>query len=153
MFYLLLIMNIVKYLFLIILLTFTSCSSNDEDSPVPKVKENTVFRFIKKNNETSKNVYEVAEFCLRVYYPNEDYTRFMNKYSYQNEFLDTLDFVVPLLYAGCIYEYRIYLSNHSWNAEKIHKNYLFKEIKLVSACDSIKLVFPEDTIYSIKIAE
>ena len=147
-------MIIIKYLSVLLILVFASCSSsNDENSPVPAVKENSVFRFIKKHNATNENSYEVAEFCLRVYYPNENYTRFMNDFSYQKDVLDTLDFVVPPLYAGCIYEYRIYLSNRSWDAEKIHKDYLFQENKIVSACDSIKFIFPDDTIYSIKTAE
>ncbi len=143
----------IKYLSALLILVIASCSRNDENSPVPAVKENSVFRFIKKHNATNENSYEMAEFCLRVYYPNENYTRFMNDFSYQKDVLDTLDFVVPLLYAGCIYEYRIYLSNRSWDAEKIHKDYLFQETKIVSACDSIKFVFPDDTIYSIKTAE
>lgn len=130
---------IIKYLSVLLFFVFAGCSSsNDENSPVPAVNENS---------------YEVAEFCLRVYYPNENYTRFMNDFSYQKDVLDTLDFVVPPLYEGCIYEYRIYLSNRSWDAEKIHKDYLFKETKIVSACDSIKFVFPDDTIYSAKTTE
>lgn len=140
---------------LIILLFFISLFScqNDDNQEGMKSAKKTVFRFIDKTNTTNTDAYEKAEFCLRVNYPKENYTKFINDFIYTNNVPETLDYIVPGLYDGCIYEYRIFLSNRSWNASKKSKEYRFSEISMDSFCDSVIFEYPEDTINAIEVLE
>ncbi|MSB76073.1 hypothetical protein, partial [Parabacteroides distasonis] len=97
--------------------------------------------------------YEKAEFCLRIYYPKGDYTKFINDFIYADNIPDTLDYTVPELYEGCIYEYRVFLSNKSWDAPKKSKEYRFAEVRVEHSCDSVHFEYPKDTINAIEALE
>ena len=60
---------------------------------------------------------------------------------------------MPELYEGCIYEYRVFLSNKSWDAPKKSKEYRFAEVRVEHSCDSVHFEYPKDTINAIEALE
>ena len=110
---------------LLFLACLFSCQKSDIEKGTQPEEKESVFRFIDKANITNTDTYEKAEFCLRIYYPKGDYTKFINDFIYADNIPDTLDYTVPELYEGCIYEYRVFLSNKSWDAPKKSKSNCF----------------------------
>lgn len=82
-----------------------------------------------------------------------DYTKFINDFIYADNIPDTLDYIVPELYEGCIYEYRVFLSNKSWDAPKKSKEYRSAEVRVEHSCDSVHFEYPKDTINAIEALE
>ena len=138
---------------LLFLACLFSCQNDDNEKATQPEEKGSVFRFIDKANITNTDTYEKAEFCLRIYYPKGDYTKFINDFIYADNIPDTLDYTVPELYEGCIYEYRVFLSNKSWDAPKKSKEYRFAEVRVEHSCDSVHFEYPKDTINAIEALE
>lgn len=138
---------------LLFLACLFSCQNDDNEKETRPEEKESVFRFIDKANITNTDTYEKAEFCLRIYYPKGDYTKFINDFIYADNIPDTLDYIVPELYEGCIYEYRVFLSNKSWDAPKKSKEYRSAEVRVEHSCDSVHFEYPKDTINAIEALE
>lgn len=139
--------------FLSLICMLTACQDDNSEKETQPEEKKSVFRFIDKANITNTNIYEKAGFCLRIYYPKEDYTKFINDFIYADNIPDTLDYTVPALYEGCIYEYRIFLSNKSWDAPRKSKEYRFKEVRVEHSSDSVHFEYPKDTINTMEALE
>lgn len=138
---------------LLLIFSLFSCQNDENERAKRSEEKKSVFSFIDKANVTVTHTYEKAEFCLRIYYPKKDYTKFINDFIYENNTPDTLEYIVPELYEGCIYEYRIFLSNKSWDAPKKSKEYRFAEVLVKHPCDFIHFEYPKDTINSVGTLE
>lgn len=76
---------------LLFLVCLFSCQNDDNEKETQPEEKESVFRFIDKANITNTDTYEKAEFCLRIYYPKGDYTKFINDFIYADNIPDTLD--------------------------------------------------------------